>query len=147
MNHYFTHFDKLFNELQGGFTMEYPPQQVKEACRLPKYPVSNCYLSEDQNSLHFEFALAGYKEKEVKVIGGKNSFTIRAAKGESPNSMGSEGATHLLLHHGISGKDVDFSIKVDEQYDTKKAKVVYENGLLSVTVPKAKEAQSVMLFG
>ena len=140
MNHYFTHFDKLFNELQGGFTMEYPPQQVKEACRLPKYPVSNCYLSEDQNSLHFEFALAGYKEKEVKVIGGKNSFTVRAKKEESLED-------HMLLHHGISGKDVDFSIKVDEQYDTKKAKVVFENGLLSVTIPKAKEAQSVMLFG
>jgi len=140
MNHYFTHFDKLFNELQGGFAMEYPPQQVKEACRLPKYPVSNCYLSEDQNSLHFEFALAGYKEKEVKVIGGKNSFTVRANKEESLEA-------HMLLHHGISGKDVDFSIKVDEQYDTKKAKVVFENGLLSVTIPKAKEAQSVMLFG
>ena len=140
MNHYFTHFDKLFNELQGGFTMEYPPQQVKEACRLPKYPVSNCYLSEDQNSLHFEFALAGYKEKEVQVIGGKNSFTVRAKKEEFLED-------HMLLHHGISGKDVDFSIKVDEQYDTKKAKVVFENGLLSVTIPKAKEAQSVMLFG
>jgi HSP20 family molecular chaperone IbpA len=146
MNHYFTHFDKLFNELQWGFD-EPQPQQVKDTCRMPKYPVSNCYLSEDQNSLHFEFALAGYKEKEVKVIGGVNSFTVRAAKEESPNSMGSEGATHVLLHHGISGKNVDFSMKVDEQYDTKKAKVVFENGLLSVTIPKAKEAESVMLFG
>jgi len=80
MNHYFTHFDRLFNELHGSFETEFQPQQVKEACRLPKYPVSNCYLSEDQNSLHFEFALAGYKEKEVKVIGGKNSFTVRASK-------------------------------------------------------------------
>ena len=140
MNHYFTHFDKLFNELQGGFDMEYQPQQVKESCRLPKYPVSNCYLSEDQNSLHFEFALAGYKEKEVKVIGGVNSFTVRAAKEESLKA-------HMLLHHGISGKDVDFSLKVDEQYDTKKAKVSFADGLLSVTVPKAKEAESVMLFG
>ena len=53
----------------------------------------------------------------------------------------------MLLHHGISGKDVDFSIKVDEQYDTKKAKVSYVNGLLSVIIPKEKEAESVMLFG
>jgi len=139
MNHYFTHFDKLFQELQYGFD-EPQPQQVKDTCRLPKYPVSNCYLAEDQNSLHFEFALAGYKEKEVQVIGGKNSFTVRARKEESLKS-------HMLLHHGISGKDVDFSIKVDEQYDTKKAKVSYVNGLLSVIIPKEKEAESVMLFG
>ena len=139
MNHYFTHFDKLFQELQYGFD-EPQPQQVKDTCRLPKYPVSNCYLAEDQNSLHFEFALAGYKEKEVQVIGGKNSFTVRAKKEESLKS-------HMLLHHGISGKDVDFSIKVDEQYDTKKAKVSYVNGLLSVIIPKEKEAESVMLFG
>jgi len=139
MNHYFTHFDKLFNELQWGFD-EPQPQQVKDACRLPKYPVSNCYLSEDQNSLHFEFALAGYTEKEVKVIGGKNSFTVRAKKEEPLKA-------HMLLHHGISGKDVDFSIKVAEQYDTKKAKVLFADGLLSVTIPKAKEAESVMLFG
>ena len=139
MNHYFTHFDKLFQELQYGFD-EPQPQQVKDTCRLPKYPVSNCYLAEDQNSLHFEFALAGYKEKEVQVIGGKNSFTVRAKKEESLKS-------HMLLHHGISGKDVDFSIKVDEQYNTKKAKVSYVNGLLSVIIPKEKEAESVMLFG
>jgi HSP20 family molecular chaperone IbpA len=139
MNHYFTHFDKLFQELQYGFD-EPQPQQVKDTCRLPKYPVSNCYLAEDQNSLHFEFALAGYKEKEVQVIGGKNSFTVRARKEESLKS-------HMLLHHGISGKDVDFSIKVDEQYNTKKAKVSYVNGLLSVIIPKEKEAESVMLFG
>jgi len=140
MNHYFTHFDRLFSELHGSFEKEFQPQQAKEACRLPKYPVSNCYLSEDQNSLHFEFALAGYKEKEVKVIGGKNSFTVRASKN-------AEEDTRCVLHRGISGKDVDFSINVDEQYDTKKAKVVYVDGLLSVTIPKAKEAQSVMLFG
>ena len=140
MNHYFTHFDKLFNELQGGFEMEFQPQQAKEACRLPKYPVSNCYLSEDQNSLHFEFALAGYEEKEVKVIGGKNSFTVRATKAN-------EDTSRRVLHHGISNKNVDFAIKVDEQYDTKKAKVSFADGLLSVTVPKAKEAESVMLFG
>ena len=138
MNHYFTHFDRLFQELDWGLGNP-QPSQAKETCRMPKYPVSNCYLAEDQNSLHFEFALAGYEEKEIKVIGGKNSFTIRASK-ESAEDV-------YVLHKGISDKAVDFSINVDEQYDTKKAKVSYKNGLLSVTIPKAKEAESVMLFG
>jgi HSP20 family molecular chaperone IbpA len=96
-------------------------------------------LSEDQNSLNFEFALAGYEEKEIKVIGGKNSFTVRASKESTENTY--------VLHKGISDKAVDFSINVDEQYDTKKAKVSYLNGLLSVSIPKAKEAESIMLFG
>jgi HSP20 family molecular chaperone IbpA len=137
MNHYYTHFDALWNEWAKGF--ELTPHS-KECVSLPKYPVSNCYLSEDQNTLHFEFALAGYAEKEIKVIGGKNSFTVRASKEEDLKA-------HMLLHHGISGRDVDFSIKVDEQYDSKKAKVAYKDGLLCVTIPKAKEAESVLLFG
>ena len=106
---------------------------------MPKYPVSNCYLSPDQNSLHFEFALAGYKNKDVQVIGGPNSFTVRASQGKTAEAH--------MLHQGISRKDIDFSIKVDEQYDTKKAQVTYDDGLLTVTIPKAKEAESVMLFG
>tara|TARA_R110000824_G_scaffold61487_19_gene163592 strand:+ start:10976 stop:11395 length:420 start_codon:yes stop_codon:yes gene_type:complete len=139
MNHYFTHFDKLFRELQYGFD-EPQPQQVKESCRLPKYPVSNCYLSPDQNQLYFEFALAGYEEKEVTVVGGSDQFTVRAKKEESLQA-------HMLLHHGISDKDVDFSIKIDAQYDIKKANVVFKDGLLRIIVPKAKDAESVMLFG
>ena len=139
MNHYFTHFDKLFAELDYGFDQP-QPQQVKESCRLPKYPVSNCYLSEDQNQLYFEFALAGYEENEVSVIGGKDQFTVRAKKGESLEG-------HVLLHHGISDRDVDFSIKIDAQYDIKKANVVFKDGLLRIIVPKAKDAESVMLFG
>ena len=138
MNHYFTHFDRLLKELDMGLGAVHN-QQVKETCRMPKYPVSNCYLSEDQNSLNFEFALAGYEEKEIKVIGGKNSFTVRASKESTENTY--------VLHKGISDKAVDFSINVDEQYDTKKAKVSYLNGLLQVSIPKAKEAESVMLFG
>jgi len=139
MNHYFTHFDRLFNEMQWGFD-EPQPQQAKDACRLPKYPVSNCYLSEDQNLLYFEFALAGYEEKEVTVTGGSDQFTVRAKKEESLKA-------HMLLHHGISDKDVDFSIKIDAQYDIKKAKVVFKDGLLRIIVPKAKDAESIMLFG
>ena len=140
MNHYFTHFDKLFQELSYGFD-EPQPQQVKESCRMPKYPVSNCYLSEDQNQLTFEFALAGYEEKDDSVVGGKDQFTVRAKNDEFRKK------SSMLLHHGISDKDVDFSIKIDAQYDVKKAEVVFKDGLLSIVVPKAKDAESVMLFG
>ena len=136
MNHYFTHFDRLFNELAHGAL---PETQVRDTCRLPKYPVSNCFLSEDQNTLRFEFALAGYANKDIKVIGGKNSFTIRAVK--------QPGEEMVMLHKGISDKNIDFSINIDEQYDTKKANVEYVDGLLSVTIPKAKEAESITLFG
>ena len=107
---------------------------------MPKYPVSNCYLSEDRNSLYFEFALAGYSEEEVEVIGSKNSFTVRATKKDSLK-------TPMLLHHGISDRNVDFSISCDEQYDIKKAKVVFKDGLLRVIVPKAKDAEAITLFG
>ncbi len=141
MNHYYTHFDRLFEEFaELGFPESHRPVKVEESCKLPKYPVSNCYFSEDQNRLYFEFALAGFTEDNVKVIGGVNSFSVRASKEEDIKSP-------CMLHHGISDRDVDFTIKVDEQYDIKKANVAYKDGLLRVIVPKAKEAESVLLFG
>jgi HSP20 family molecular chaperone IbpA len=51
------------------------------------------------------------------------------------------------LHRGMSQKDIDFSVNIDDQFDIKKAKVNFEQGLLRIRIPKAKEAESVMLFG
>jgi HSP20 family molecular chaperone IbpA len=137
MNHYFTHFDRLFDELQRGLTQTQPA----ETCNLPKYPVSNCWLSEDMNTLNFEFAIAGYKEDTVKVVGNKNSFTVKAEPEESFSQ------NEVVLHRGISRRAIDFSIKIDEQYDVKKTKVSCGGGVLRVSIPKAKDAESIMLFG
>jgi len=142
MNYYFTHFDELFREFAS---LGFPESQRKDArpnetCKLPKYPVSNCYVSDDQDQLFFEFALAGFSDEDVKVVGGKNSFTVRASKKEPMKSP-------CVLHHGISDRDVDFTINVDAQFDVKKAKVDLKNGLLTVSFPKTKDSKSVILFG
>ena len=147
MNHYFTHFDELFNELTnnwGNYYEKEAPQIPREACSLPKYPVNNCWLSNDTNTLNFEFAVAGHAEENIKVIGGKNSFTVRSTGEQNVLERGED---CIVLHNGISARKVDFTIKVDEQYDTKKAEVSFENGILKVAVPKAKDAESTILFG
>jgi HSP20 family molecular chaperone IbpA len=93
------------------------------------------------NTLNFEFAVAGYKEDTVKVLGGKHSFTVKAEPEEG--FMDNE----VVLHKGISRRPIEFSINVDEQYDVKKTKVSCANGMLRVSVPKAKDSETVLLFG
>jgi HSP20 family molecular chaperone IbpA len=137
MQHFFTQLDTLFRDLERGMS-----PRPTATTQLPNYPVSNAWLSEDTNVLNFEFALAGYAEKEISVVGGKNSLAIRAKKADKDTSPDT-----IYLHRGMSQKDIDFSVNIDDQFDIKKAKVNFEQGLLRIRIPKAKEAESVMLFG
>ncbi len=51
-----------------------------------------------------------------------------------------------FVHHGISKKDVDFSLNIDEAFDLKKAKTDFVDGLLTIVIPRAKEAELVELM-
>lgn len=137
MQHFFTQLETLFKDLERGI-----PPRPTATTQLPNYPVSNAWLSEDTNVLNFEFALAGYAEEEINVVGGKNSLSIRAKKADKNTPQNT-----IYLHRGMSQRDIDFSVNIDDQFDIKKAKVSFKHGLLQICIPKAKEAESVMLFG
>ena len=47
----------------------------------------------------------------------------------------------------MSQRDIDFSVNIDDQFDIKKAKVSFKHGLLKICILKAKDAETVMLFG
>ena len=61
------------------------------------------------------------------------------AKGEPENNV-------KFVHHGISKKDVDFSLNIDEAFNLRKAQTDFTNGLLTIRVPRAKEAELVDLM-
>jgi HSP20 family molecular chaperone IbpA len=112
----------------------------KQLSSLPSYPHCDCWVGEDLKTLNLEFALAGYSKDAVKVSASKNQLRIVAKSG--PEREGVAG----MIHNGISKKDVDFSLSIDESFNVKKAKTNFCDGMLQIEVPRAKDAEIVELM-
>jgi len=145
MNYYYSQFDSIFDDFIQGFHTNTGKtfenfQEVKErsSLQLPKYPHGDVFLSEDKSDLVFEFALAGYDKKKVKVSAGTNTITV---KGE-PSKVKSQN----LIHRGVSRKEVNFSLSLDERLNPQKSKVNFENGMLSIEIPLREEAKEINLM-
>jgi HSP20 family molecular chaperone IbpA len=139
-NFYWTNFDYIWNDLdlvlRDWQRMVVEPK--KQLASLPNYPHSDCWVDDDCNQLWLRFALAGYAKENISVKASKNILRI-TAKGEAENNV-------KFVHHGISKKDVDFSLNIDEAFNLRKAQTDFTNGLLTIRVPRAKEAELVDLM-
>ena len=112
----------------------------KQTSSLPSYPHCDCWVGEDLKTLNFSFALAGYSKDTVKVNATKNQLQITAEGG--PEREGVAG----MIHNGISKKDVDFSLSIDEAFNVKKAKTSFCDGMLTIIIPRAKDAEVINLM-
>ena len=149
MNHYFTHFNKIFRDLELLTSSNFsnivrpwdiiPEARKSEVFRLPNFPHSNVWLSKDTNELTLEFALAGYTEDEVSVTASEGILHISAEPADSDDSA-------IEMHRGISRKNINFSLNVERAYDTKKAKTSFANGILSIKMKKGKDQEAVKLM-
>ena len=140
MNYYYTHFDSLFEELAGDFYK--PLQQVAKetnTVKLPSYPPCDCVVSEDRNTLGLRFAMAGYSKSEVSVVANEGSVSVQAKACAEEDGF-------ETIHNGISKKPINFTVGVDNNYDAKKAKGIFENGMLFIELPCKKEAEAVKLM-
>ena len=139
-NFYWTNFNTIWNHfdsvLNNWDRMVIEPKR-QLAC-LPNYPHSDCWVDDDGKHLWLRFALAGYGKEAVKVKASQNLLRI-TAEGEKEEGV-------KFVHHGISKKDVDFSLNIDEAFDLKKSTTDFENGLLTIRIPRAKEAEIVELM-
>jgi len=108
-------------------------QPKKQLSLLPNYPHTDCWIDDEGNHLYLRFALAGYAKESLKVSASKNVLRI-AADGEREEGV-------KFVHHGISKKDVDFSLSIDEAFDLKATEIDFINGLLTIRIPRAAEAQ------
>jgi len=139
-NFYWTNFDSIWNDLDLVLRdwQQNVVEPKKQLASLPNYPHSDCWVDDDCNKLWLRFALAGYAKENISVKASKNVLRI-TAKGESEVGV-------KFVHHGISKKDVDFSLNIDEAFNLKKAETDFVNGLLTITIPRAKEAELVELM-
>jgi HSP20 family molecular chaperone IbpA len=106
---------------------------------LPNYPHCDCWIDDDLKHLHLEFALAGYKQEELKVSASKNQLKVVVQSANRSERRG-------MIYHGISKRSVNFSLSIDEAFNVKRAKTTFEDGLLKIDIPRAKDAEIVELM-
>lgn len=102
------------------------------------YPPMNIYLTPER-SIVFEFAVAGFEEKNI-VLSFQGDYMVFSAKIEMEPPL--EGIR--FFKRRLKLKDIDkqkYYVPADK-FDQEKVKAVFKNGILKVTVPP-KEAADV----
>ena len=117
------HYDQVLNTWEH--TVIKPQLQL---ANLPNYPHSDCWVDDEGKHLWLRFALAGYDQTGLGVKATKNVLRI-TAKGDKEEGV-------KFVHHGISKKDIDFSLNIDEAFNLTKAKTDFINGLLTIQIPR-----------
>lgn len=138
--YYWTSFDSIWNHFDKALNnWDLIVSQPKtKLSHMPSYPHSDVWMGEDGKELCMRFALAGYLKDNVKVTAAGNKLRV-TAKCEN-------GSKERYVHHGISSKDVDFTLNIDENFDPMKSKVKFENGMLTVEIPVSKKGRVVDLL-
>ena len=98
------------------------------------YPPMNIFLNEDM-SLNFEFALAGFDEKNIELSfsGDYMIFSAHMGKYNAPDVY--------YLKRRLKLKDIDkqkYYVPMDK-YEREKVNAVFKNGILKVTIPPRLE--------
>ncbi|MBL97483.1 MAG: hypothetical protein CMF52_06660 [Legionellales bacterium] len=118
-------FDNFFNDF---------PMHLKASTQ--GYPVADIYRDDDGSTV-LEFALAGFKKKElaIDIQPDKKSITI-SGKASEENSK-----RQRIARRNFTRTYVNY----DNNLDLSQAQANFENGLLSVRVPPRPEAKPVSI--
>jgi len=138
-NFYWADFGSIWNHFDSALADwdRFVVQPKKQLSCLPAYPHSDCWVDDGADNLWLRFAIAGYAKDAIKVSASQQRLRV-SAKGEKEEGN--------FLHHGISNKDIDFSLNIDEAFDLSKAETDYSNGLLTIKMPRAETAKIVTLM-
>ena len=118
-------FDNFFNDF---------PTHLKASTQ--GYPVADIYRDDDGSTV-LEFALAGFKKKElaIDIKPGKRMITITGNANEENSKR------KRIARRNFTRTYVNY----DDNLDLSNAKASFENGLLTVRVPQRPEAQPVSI--
>ena len=118
-------FDNFFNDF---------PTHLKASTQ--GYPVADIYRDDDGSTV-LEFALAGFKKKElsVDIQPGKRTITITGQVDEKNPKR------QRIARRNFTRTFVNY----DDNLDLEEAEAQFENGLLTVRVPQRPEAQPLTI--
>jgi len=168
--HYWMSFDSLRRSFENGFntgrirmdgtpirtSLEnafrnwdtlVPNNLTKECSKMPAFPHSDVWIQDcpfdknvDDGELIMQFAMAGYRRENIAVQAGTNTLRIVAKTNSWDSTEGKK-----MIHHGISKKDIDFTLNIDSEFDPKKSYTSFEDGMLYITVPRSNASETVNL--
>ena len=120
-------FDTFFNDL--------PSLQKRSTSG---YPVADIFRDNEGNTI-MEFALAGFSRSElsVDVQPERRSITVSATSSDSPDSE----TNRRIARRNFQKTYVNY----DDNLDVSRANAVFENGLLTITVPARPEVQPLSI--
>jgi HSP20 family molecular chaperone IbpA len=104
------------------------------------YPPMNAYMTGDR-SLIFEFALAGFDEKDISLSFQGDYMVFSAKLGEDQNAAQDNDENVRYFKRRLKMKDIEkqkYFAPLDK-YAQEQVKAVFKNGILKVTIPPKKE--------
>ena len=118
-------FDSIFNDF---------PSHLRQSTQ--GYPVADIYRDDDGSTV-LEFALAGFKKKElsIDIQPDKRSITITGQVDENNEKR------QRIARRNFTKTYVNY----DDNLDLTNAKANFENGLLTVKVPQRPETKPVSI--
>ena len=124
---------KVINEVFDNFFNDFPTH-LKASTQ--GYPVADIYRDDDGSTV-LEFALAGFKRKElaIDIQPDKRSITITGKAGEA------NAKRQRIARRNFTRTYVNY----DNNLDLSNAKAQFENGLLTVRVPQRPEMKPVSI--
>ena len=143
-------FNKNFN-YSGNYGNRYGVSSFDEKTDYYpgfSYPPMNIFLTHDK-SLNFEFALAGFEEKNISLSfqGDYMIFSARIEADNAINDAGKDGNSETVhyLKRRLKLKDIDKQkyFVPQDKYDQEKVEAVFKNGILRITIPPKPETERV----
>ena len=124
-------FDLLFRNLFETGTQFTPANEAKQ-----QYPIN---IFEDDLGLTFELACTGIPKEAIEVKLEGDSITFSYDKNKTPEPQ------RKYIHRGIAKRSFNLAYKLGTKFTPNKASANFNDGLLIVTIPFAKEAAPKVL--
>lgn len=124
---------KVINEVFDSFFNDFPTHL---RASTQGYPVADIYRDDDGSTI-LEFALAGFKKKElaIDIQPDKRSITITGQVDENNEKR------QRIARRNFTRTYVNY----DDNLDLAEAKASFENGLLTVRVPQRPEVKPLSI--
>ena len=97
------------------------------------YPMDSWYNDE---FLVFEIPILDGKKEDISITKTSDNLRIKYTRSNKENEDG-----RTWVKRGIIKRDFDFSWKITSKFDSSQIQSVFENGILSIYIPFAKEAK------
>jgi HSP20 family protein len=93
-------------------------------------------IYQNEHGLVFEIACTGISKEELKIETQDNVLRVNYDRKKEEEPQGVD-----YIHKGIAKRSFNLGWKIDNKFDLKKIVAKFENGLLTVGIPFAKESQ------